>query len=101
MQWDNHDSATGILRNIITTLGRILLFLLIALLTFISVFINVINPFYYKRVFKKINRKVSRLMNPFLTETSGEYITDKMGEYFGVMIVFAGMVMLLLSLKSC
>jgi hypothetical protein len=40
-------------------------------------------------------------MNPFLTETSGEDMTDKMGEYFGVMIVFAGMVMLLLSLKSC
>ena len=97
----NLNPQPGILRNIIATLGRILLFLLIALLTFISVFTSVLNPFYYKRVFIKINKKVSGLMNAFFPVISDEDITDNIGGYFSLLLVFVGMVMLFLSLRSC
>ena len=97
----NLNPQPGILRNIIATLGRILLFLLIALLTFISVFTSVLNPFYYKRVFSNINKKVSGLMNVFFPVVSDEDITDNIGGYFSLLVVFVGMVMLFLSLKSC
>jgi len=97
----NLNPQPGILRNIITTLGRILLFLLIALLTFISVFTSVLNPFYYKRVFVKSNKRVSGLMNAFFPVISDEDIKDNIGGYFSLVVVFAGMVMLFLSLKSC
>jgi len=93
----NLNPQPGILRNIITTLGRLLLFILIALLTFISVFATVLNPFYYKRVFQNINKKVSG----FFPVISDEDVTDNIGGYFSLVIVFVGMVMLLLSLKGC
>jgi NADH:ubiquinone oxidoreductase subunit 2 (subunit N) len=89
------------LRNIITTLGRILLFILLALLTFIGVLSSILNPFYYIRVFKNINKRASRLMNAFFPVISEDDVTDDIGGYFSLVIVFAGMVMLLLSLKSC
>ena len=89
------------MRNIITTLGKILLFILIALLTFISVLISVLNPFYYKRVFDNINKKTSHLMNAFFPAISEDDVTDNIGGYLSLIVVFAGMVMLLLSIKGC
>ena len=98
---NNRNLQPGILRKIITTTGRILLFVLMALLTFISVLMNILNPFYYKKVFKNINEKASNLMNAFFPVISEDDITDNMGGYFGLVIMLAGMVILFLSLKSC
>lgn len=89
------------MRQIITTAGRILMFILIALLTFISVLASIFNPFYYKKIFKKINKKASDLMNSFFPVISKEDITDNIGEYFSVVVVLAGIVILFLSLKGC
>ena len=89
------------MRQIITTVGRILMFILIALLTFISVLASIFNPFYYKKIFKKINKKASDLMNSFFPVISKEDITDNIGEYFSVVVVLAGIVILFLSLKGC
>ena len=98
---DNRNPQPGILRKIITTLGSILLFILLALLTFISVLTSILNPFYYKKVFKNINKKASDLMNAFFPVVSEDDITDNMGEYFSLLLVLAGMVILFLSIKSC
>ena len=84
-----------------TTLGRILLFILIALLTFISVLTSILNPFYYKKVFKNINQKTSGLMNTLFPVFSEDDITDNIGEYFSLVLVLAGMVILFLTLKRC
>lgn len=77
------------------------MFILIALLTFISVLASIFNPFYYKKIFKKINKKASDLMNSFFPVISKEDITDNIGEYFSVVVVLAGIVILFLSLKGC
>ena len=76
------------------------MFILIALLTFISVLTSILNPFYYKKIFKKINKKASNLMNSFFPVTSKEDITDNIGEYFSLVIVLIGIVIVFLSLKS-
>ena len=77
------------------------MFILIALLTFISVLTSIFNPFYYKKIFKKINKKVSNLMNSFFPVISEEDIKDNIGEYFSLVVVLAGIVILFLSLKGC
>ncbi len=76
------------------------MFILIALLTFISVLASIFNPFYYKKIFKNINRKTSDLMNDFSPIISEDGITDNTGEYFSLVMVLAGIVILLLSLKK-
>ena len=98
---DNPNPHSGILRKIIITTGRIFLFILIALLTFLSVLTSILNPFYYKKVFKNINEKASNLINAFFPAISEDDITDNIGMYIGLVVVIAGIIILVLSLKSC
>ena len=72
-----------------------------SLLTFLSVLTSILNPFYYKKVFKNVNAKASNLMNAFFPVISEDDITDNIGMYIGLVVVIAGIIILVLSLKSC
>jgi hypothetical protein len=65
------------------------------------VLLNIFNPSYYKKVFRNINRKAWDLMNTFFSVNLEEDTRDNTGEYFGLVITLAGIIILSFSLRAC